>query len=223
MRYRHNIQVAAPLILYKRTVCLGLMSFVFLLSCSASFAELPEIKISVDRSSLNQLLSHLHKTTFANTWKEMPFQPTLSLQVDTAEVVTMRHSNGTVDLLLKGDAQLRYYILESEQHVSLGFTAQMQTRPVYTETAILLQVVKAGLALDDPPMPNQIDLFPLEDLVRMTLLPEYVPLLDMRDLQNIRVPLPGKPSITVLPTTPRIRVGNDRLILTMSLQIESSP
>ena len=185
-----------------------------------ALANPPEIKISVDRSSLNQMLSHLQGAIFANTWDEMPFRPTLSLRVDRAEVVTIHHTNATIDLQLKGNVQLHYYILEAEQRASLGFTAQMQTRPVITDTAILLQVVKANIILDDPPFPDAIELFPIEDLVRAILLPEYISLWDMQDLKKIGIPLPGKPPVTVLPTAPRIRVGKDRLILFMTLQIE---
>jgi len=204
-------------------MCAGwTLSMIFAFSCMA-LAKAPEIKISVDRSSLNQMLSHLQGAVFAKTWDEMPFRPALSLRVDHAEVVTIRHTNGTIDLQLKGNVQLHYYILEAEQHSSLGFTAQMQTRPVSTNTAILLQVVTAEISLDDPPIPDTIELFPIEDLVRTILLPEYIPLLDMQDLKKIGIPLPGKSPVTVRPITPRIRVGKDRLVLFMTLQIESSP
>lgn len=204
-------------------MCVGwTLNTIFALS-SGAFAEPPEIKISVDRNSLNEMLSHLQGAIFTNTWDKIPFRPTLSLRVDAAEVVTMHHTNGMIDLHLKGNAQLHYYILEAEQSSSLGFTARLQTRPVTTDTAILLQVVKAKITLDDPPFPDVIELFPIEDLVRAILLPEYIPLWDLQDLRKIGIPLPGKPAITVLPTTPRIRVGNDRLILVMTLQIESSP
>ena len=76
----------------------------------------------------------------------------------------------------------------------------MQTRPVSTNTAILLQVVTAEISLDDPPIPDTIELFPIEDLVRTILLPEYIPLLDMQDLKKIGIPLPGKSPVTVRPS-----------------------
>ena len=204
-------------------MCVGwTLSTIFALS-SVALAEPPEIRISVDRSSLNEMLSHLQGAVFANTWEKIPFRPTLSLRVDRAEVITIRPTNATIDLHLRGNAQLRYSILEAEQSSSLGFTAWLQTRPVTTDTAILLQVVKAEITLDDPPFPDIIELFPIEDLVRAILLPDYIPLFDMQDLKKIGVPLPGKPPVTILPTTPRIRVGKDRLILSMTLQIESTP
>ena len=204
-------------------MCVGWMLNTIFALPSLALAKPPEITVSVDRSSLNQMLSHLQGAIFANTWDKIPFRPTLSLRVDNAEVVTIRHTNGTIDLLLRGNAQLHYYILEAEQSSSLGFTARMQTRPVTTDTAILLQVVRAEITLDDPPFPDAIELFPIENLIRAILLPEYIPLWDMQDLRKIGIPLPGKPPVTVLPTTPRIRVGKDRLILFMTLQIESSP
>ncbi len=201
-------------------LCVGWTLSTIVALSSVALAEPPEIRISVDHNSLNQMLSHLQDATFANTWDKIPFRPTLSLRVDNAEVVTIRRTNGTIDLLLRGNAQLHYYILEAEQSSSLGFTARMQTRPVTTDTAILLQVVKANIILDDPPFPDAIELFPIEDLVRAILLPEYISLWDMQDLKKIGIPLPGKPPVTVLPTAPRIRVGKDRLILFMTLQIE---
>ena len=208
---------------HRWVMCFGWTLCMIFAFSSVSLAEPPTIKISVDRSSLNQILSHLHGATFGNTWDDLPFRPTLSLRVDRAEVVTLHPTEGTIDLRLKGNVRLHYSILEAEQRSSLGFTAQMQTRPVNTDTAIFLQVVTAEITLDDPPIPDQIELFPIEDLIRATLLPEYIPLLDMQDIQNIGVPLPGKRPVTVRPTTPRIRVGKDRLILFMTLQIESSP
>ncbi len=169
------------------------------------------------------MLSHLQGSIFTNSWNELPFQPTLSLRVNTAKVITIRHTNGTVDLHLKGDVQLHYAILEAEQLSSFGFTAQMQTRPVNTETKIILQVIKSNITLDDPPIPDGIELFPIQDLISATLLPKYIPLLDLKNLKKIQIPLPGKTPITIYPTAPRIRIGKDRLLLFITLQTESSP
>ena len=204
-------------------IYVGWMLSTFFSLSSAALAEPPEIKISVDSRSINQMLSHLQGSIFTNTWDAIPLRPTLSLQVNTAKVITMHHTSGTIDLHLKGKVQLHYAILEAEQHASFGFTAQLQTRPVSTETAIILQVLKVNTTLDDPPISDEIELSPIQDLIRATLLPETIPLLDMQNLQKIGIPLPGKPPVTVHPTTPRIRVGKDRLILFITLQIESSP
>ena len=203
--------------------CLGGMLIFVLALASVGHAQAPKITISMDRSSLNQMISHLHGATFANTWEGMPFQPSLALQVDTAEVVAIRDTDGTIDLDLAGNVKIQYSILDVVHHSSLGFTAELRTRPVNTEAQILLQVVKTEIKIDEPPIPNDIQLFPIQELVRKILLPEYIPLLDMRNLPKVTVPLPGKKPVTVRPTTPQVGVGKDRLTVFMTLKIEETP
>ena len=69
---------------YRWALFLGCtLNAMFALS-STAFAEPPTIKISVDRSSLNQTLSHLHGSIFANTWEQMPFRPTIIVPPKTS-------------------------------------------------------------------------------------------------------------------------------------------
>ncbi len=204
-------------------LCVGCALSMILTVSSITLAEPPEVRISIDRESLNEMLSHLHGSTFTHTWDNVPFKPTLSLSIDKAIILSINQSASTVKINIKGKVKLLYYILDTVQHSSLGFTAEMQTQPVSTSTAILLQVVDAEILLDDPPIPGTIELLPIEDLVRAVLFPEHIPLLNLQDIQKIAMPLPGKSPITIRPTTPRIYVGKDRLVLFMTLQIESSP
>ena len=201
----------------------GLLCIIGLLWCSHALAEAPEISISVDRDSINQLLCHLRGATFANTWDELVFRPTVSLHIETAEVATMHHHNETIDLHLKGNIQLHFYILETEQQSSVEFTADMQTRPISTDTAILLQVMDANVTLDTPIPSDDIELFHIHDLPHTVLFPKFIPLLDMKDLRSISIPLPGKTPVTVRPITPRILIGNNQLTFVTSLDIEPTP
>ncbi len=206
-----------------RTKYIGLTGLILFLSCATTFAAPSEIRMSMDRGSLNQMLSHLHGAIFQNTWDKIPLRPTVALHVEHAEITSINQHVRTLDLTMKGKVEVRYHILEAEQHSAVGFTAHVQTKPITTPTSILLHVVDSEIQLEDVPIPGDIQIFPIDDLVRAVLLPEFIPLLNMEDLPKISVPIPGKTLVGVRPTTPRLRVGKDRLVLFLNLQTESIP
>ncbi len=190
------------------------------LLASEGSTEPPQIKITLDKSSINKLLSHFQGTTFSNTWKEMPFRPTLFLKIHSAQVTNFFPKDRQIGLDIKGRAKLEYFILGSQNNSAIEFVAKVRSSPRYTKDETFLQILHVDITFPNQELSEQIDILPIEELIQTILLPEFIPLFSFNDLQKLSIPLPGKAPVILIPKNKKIRLGKERLIVIISLQIQ---
>ena len=98
--------------------------------------------------------------------------------------------------------------------------AKVRSSPRYTKDETFLQILHVDIAFPNQELSEQIDILPIEELIKTILLPEFIQLFSFNDLQKLSIPLPGKAPVTLIPKNEKIRLGKDRLIVIISLQIQ---